>query len=108
MFMNSSRRAGGLAAVLVASVAAGCSTMPGERIVTGGAFGADAAVVGTLHSETGKGMVIGGTAPARSAVYPPDYGAYDYRTQSYGGYGFSTRCVRLAPYTSHCAEWRRS
>ena len=110
MFMTSNRHAEGFAAVFAASLAvAACSTAPGERIVSGGEFGADAAIVGPPQGDAGKGVIIGGAAPdALSTAYPPQYGSYDYRTHSYGGYGFSTRCVRLSPYTGHCAEWRRS
>ena len=110
MFMTSNRHAEGFASVFAASLAvAGCSTVPDGRIVSGGVFGADAAVVGPLYDDAGKGVVIGGAAAdALGAAYPSQYGSYDYRTHSYGGYGFSTRCVRFSAYTGHCAEWRRS
>ena len=107
---HTTMKSGAMAALFAASLAvAGCATAaPGERIVTGGSFGPDAAVVGSLRGDTGRDVLVGGTGSAGPRALGAEYGAYDYRTRSFGGYGFNTRCIRWAPYTGHCSTWRQS
>ena len=93
----------------LAVVLAGCSTAQDVQIVPGGTFGTSAAVIGSLGGDAGRATLIGGTgAPPPGVAFQPDYGAYDYRTNRFGGYGFSTRCARWEPYTGRCVLWRQS
>lgn len=93
----------------MAVLLAGCSSASDVQIVPGGMFGTSAAVIGTLGGAGGRTTLAGGTGvPPADVVLQPDYGAYDYRTNSFGGYGFNTRCVRFDPYTSRCDLWRQS
>ena len=103
-------KSGSAAAVFAAgfSLAACGTTAPGEGIVTGGSFGPDAAVVGSLGGDAGREALIGGVGSAGPQALSAAYGFYDYRTHSFGGYGFSTRCVQWSSYTGHCAVWRQS
>lgn len=95
--------------MLLAVLLAGCGSAPDVQIVPGGMFGTSAAVIGSLGGDAGRTTLIGGTgAPPPDVVFQPDYGAYDYRTNSFGGYGFSTRCARWDSHTGRCALWRQS
>jgi hypothetical protein len=101
-----------LVPLLAASVLlAGCVATADEQIVPGGSFGTDAVVTGSFSGGTSKGAVIGGVGsaqPALAATFPSAYGAYDYRSHSYGGYGFNTRCARWDTYAGRCVLWRQS
>lgn len=93
----------------MAVLLAGCSSASDVEIVPGGMFGTSAAVTGTLGGGGGRTTLAGGTGAAPAdVVLEPDYGAYDYRTNSFGGDGFNTSCARFDSYTGRCVLWRQS
>jgi len=95
-------------AAVTAMALGGCAS--DAQIVPGGMFGTSAAVTGALGGGAGRATLAGGTgAPPADVVFQPDYGAYDYRTNSFGGDGFNTRCARWdSGNTGRCVLWRQS
>jgi len=94
----------GCSIVFAGVVLAGCGTMPIDRGVSGGLFGAGAgAAIGALFGETGLGAIVGGPVGAAiGAITSPaliNLGTPIWRQTS-----LHTDCVEWSPSTGQCVR----